>query len=207
MMKYLLEYLIYRTLAFAMTVCYFAFQFVMPDRALTWLANISPTNISIFGLTIVGPDVFMPRALFEPMPHRPPRSKYSNLLDDVAWQVSSLFLGWLNPIHLLRVARDAAVTGNVIYVETAAQRDGASHDTFYIRPDDPSILNRFAWKLLAGAISTGTAGLPLLKCYVPIGTAMPAVGVRVRAQGMYGVDLANGGVGLSAAAKRWTVIR
>jgi hypothetical protein len=90
------------------------------------------------------------------------------------------------------------VRGVVTAVEVRPPNATWPHQTFYIKPDDPTILNSFNRNNLSESYP-GMNGC--LKCCTPVTDLdFPKVGQRVYVYGTFGLDLANGWTILEYAA-------
>lgn len=88
------------------------------------------------------------------------------------------------PLRLTRL------TGIVTGVEVRPPTATWNHQTFYIKPDDPSILNSFNQNNLNESYPGQNGNL---KCCPPVTEIdLPKVGMYVAVYGTFGMDLANG---------------
>lgn len=185
---------IVKILARIIAALYLVYQFIFGVRAKTWLADRA----------WFWPDAFAPAGFFEPIPlHMPPLSPIAGPGEDLSFDAGPGWFGWLNPLVLLQIRRTVRVVGTVMLVELRPADATWYHDTFYLRPDDALIMNRFAPRCGLGIFSD--KGLATLKCWVPIGTQLPKVGERIVAEGTLCADLANRWIGLAAGGKRWAI--
>lgn len=179
-------------LARVLTALYYVYQFIFPTSLKTWLSNVAPYS----------PDVYAPAGFLEPRPNDlPDISPVQSVEDDLTWKVGTGFWGWLNPLSLLAIRRNITVIGVVMLVEVRPANATWNHDTFYVAPADPSILNRFALKCLNGTYDNN--GLAVLKCWVPVGTPLPVLSSRVSIEGTLCADMANRWIGVASCGKRW----
>jgi hypothetical protein len=127
-------------------------------------------------------DEFAPGVYFAPPPHLPPETGQS----DGMW----IYQVWgAQGLHLLPLVYDARIPGTVKAVEPFNPGYKWRHQTFYLDPDDHSLLNGYSSKM--GMSWHGAENC--IKCEAPPNfSALPTIGERLFVIGAFCIDLAWG---------------
>jgi hypothetical protein len=159
-----------------MMAAYYTIQ-LLPNRFLRWIAARLPYCA----------DAYAPGGFFEPRPTFPPSVPFCG------YALAGLGLRGLS---LLVLRKQVFVTGVVTMVEHRPVNAEWQHETFRLRPDDPTILNTFSLKLPGPDNPTPHDGDPsapmTIECEPFMGAHLPAVGQRVSVLAAFVIDLSNG---------------
>lgn len=152
-------------------ITYGSVQLFLPNSLLVMLASDLPYY----------QDVNAPGGFFAPAPLNPPKCVAPNYY---------VLAGVPGPLNYIVLQACAEIVGTVAAVEWPRDKTWTWwHDTYYLVPDEQGLTNSFS-----GHVINLDASAPInsLKIEQPQGYKLPVVGQRVRAKGVWLIDLAWG---------------